>query len=145
LLVRGRGIIWGSSGKIEHFSLNPYLISILFLPERIFCNSSPEHHYPLNIKLMLTVKKIDESQNLGFPFTLELGKDFSVSLFGESFRDKLAVFSNRSAPQPIRIAGNWETEIAQKALTDAAKFYDANETPQEIGLRAARRVCSINR
>jgi len=94
---------------------------------------------------MLIVKKTNDSQELGFPFTLELGKDFSVSLFGEWFKNRLAVFSNQSAPQPIRIAGNWETEIAQKALIDAAKFYDANETPQEIGLRAARRVCSINR
>ncbi len=93
---------------------------------------------------MVIVKKCDYSQKLDFPFTLELGTDFSVSLFGGSSTDRLAKFSSQSPPQPIHITGNWETEIARKALIDAAKIYNANETPQEIGLRAARRMCSTN-
>ena len=92
---------------------------------------------------MIIVKQTNKSSNPYFPFSLELGKEFSVSVFGGTFNNKVGEWKLRkSRPLPIHITGDWETKIAQNALIDVEKFDKV--TPQYIGLRAAGRMAMVN-
>jgi len=94
---------------------------------------------------MISVKKTENIRQLFFPFTLELGSDFHLSVFGEGLVQKFKMMlSAPSGPQLIHIAGSWQPEIAKDMLIDVARFYDTDETPapQHIGLRAAFRTLS---
>lgn len=93
---------------------------------------------------MIIIKKTKESQNPYFPFFLDLGKKLRVSVFGGRFTDRVVMLFRKSRPEPIPITGDWATEIAQDALTDIPKFQNDGETPQYIGLRAARRITLMN-
>jgi len=109
----------------------------------IFGNES-RRHFPRNVRLMIIVKKTEKSKNPYFPFFLELGKNFRVSVFGGRFTDRVVMLFRKSRPEPISITGDWATEIAREALTDIPKFQNDKETPQHIGLRAARRITVVN-
>lgn len=88
---------------------------------------------------MIIVKKTVKSQNPHFPFCLKLGKGFRVSVFGGRFNDRVKMLFRSADPQPIHITGNWETNIAERALADIPRFEDiSGELPRYIGLCAAQ-------
>ena len=93
---------------------------------------------------MITVKKTGNTRQLYFPFTLQLGSEFRLSVSGEGLVQKFKTkLSGSSSPQLIAVTGSWQPDIAKDMLTDVSKFCDTTDkVPQHIGLRAAYRTLS---